>query len=437
MKNPELRQFGELTSEDFARHPVWVLCHTADYKEPWYKDTDEETFRPWTKELPAVVLRETLLVRADYELWDGSHYSGFVTPLIDYEILPGGRRPNFALHPIARHQPNIFVEAKRFAFWGGRLGISKQEQREFYSALGKQPEQIFPVQFHAEDGLANGLLTGQVEGFYRCTRDGIVHVDRARPESPATDVLTDVFRMRGTITSGYPQPESVPGYRKAVYAEFCPRCGVYGPQKAPFRFKKSVRGPLSGFTQLGWVVDTFFVSRDIAAEIVRAGITGVSFGPATAGRAAEELGDRVQMLIRTIVACAETSKLPPVTCRSNNEEAVRIRAMIEEGRKGRPPANPSPRSLALRESLRKLKEKRAAIPFCGQVKHHAPTVLSIIPDSTTGAPDLFQTAEWFGSGACAFRLTLASRRFADLVRERGWKGLEFRDVRQNGFSERE
>jgi hypothetical protein len=29
-------------------------------------------------------------------------------------------------------------------------------------------------------------------------------------------------------------------------------------------------------------------------------------------------------------------------------------------------------------------------------------VLSIIPDSSTNAPDLFQTAEWFGSGACAF-----------------------------------
>jgi hypothetical protein len=438
MKSPELRQFGELGPEDFVRHPVWILCHTADYKERWYKDTDEDTFRPWTKELPAIVLRETLLVRADLELWDGSHYSGFITPLVDgHDTLTGGGRPDFARHPFARQQPNIFVGDSRFGFWGGRPGISKQKQHEFYSAIGKQPEQIFPLQFHAEDGLANGLLTGRVEGFYRSTRDGSIHVDRARPESPAADVLADVFRMRGTITSGYPQPESVPGYRNAVYSEYCPRCGIYGPQKAPFRFKKSVRIPLSGFTQLGWVGDTFFVSRDIADEIVRAGITGVSFGPAVSGRPAVELGDRVQMLIPTLVACAETSELPPVTCRSNNEEAVRIRAMIEERRKGRPPASPSPRSLALRESLRKLKEKKAAIPFCGRIKHHAPTSLAIIPDSTASAPDLFQTAEWFGSGACAFRLTLASRRFADLVRDRGWKGLEFRDVRQSGFSARE
>lgn len=79
----------------------------------------------------------------------------------------------------------------------------------------------------------------------------------------------------------------------------------------------------------------------------------------------------------------------------------------------------------------------ATIPFCGRVKHHSPTSLAIVPNSTLAAPDVFQTAEWFGSGACAFRLTLASPRFADLVRERGWKGLEFREVRQTGFSERE
>jgi hypothetical protein len=52
------------------------------------------------------------------------------------------------------------------------------------------------------------------------------------------------------------------------------------------------------------------------------------------------------------------------------------------------------------------------------------------------APDMFQTVEWFGSGAAAFRLTLASERFVKLVRERRWKGLVFDRVKQNGWSER-
>jgi len=438
MTAPEFRQFGELAPEDFNRHPVWILCHTADYEMPWYKDVDEETFRPWTEELPAIVLRETLLVRAEFELSDGSRFPGFLTPLVEgHDTLPDGRRVGESRHPLGRLQPHIFVGDRRFGFWGGIVGISIQEQREFYAILGKKSEQVFPLQFHARTEFANGALSRVVEGFYRRTRDRAVHVERAEPESPDPKTLANVLQMECTITSGYPQPESVPAYRKAVYTEFCPRCGIYSQQKAPFRFKKSTKGPLKGFMNLNWVVDAFFVAREVAGEITRAGFTGVSFGPAVAGRDGEELGDRVQMLIPTTVACAEISKLPPVTCCSNNEEAVDIRAMLEKRRKERPPVLPTPRSLALREDLQKLREKMAAIPFCGTVKHHAPTSLAIIPGSTHNAPDVFQTAEWFGSGACAFRLTLVSHRFADLVRERGWKGVEFREVRQDGFSERD
>jgi hypothetical protein len=40
---PALKQFGDLALEDFELHPVWVQCHTFDYNEPWYGETDEET----------------------------------------------------------------------------------------------------------------------------------------------------------------------------------------------------------------------------------------------------------------------------------------------------------------------------------------------------------------------------------------------------------
>ena len=65
--------------------------------------------------------------------------------------------------------------------------------------------------------LANGVLSGVVEGFYRRTKDRVVHVERAEPELPDSKTLANVLQMEGTITSGYPQPESVPAYRKAVY----------------------------------------------------------------------------------------------------------------------------------------------------------------------------------------------------------------------------
>ena len=44
---PELKQFADLTPTDFERHPVWIACHAEDYAEPWFNETDEETFRPW------------------------------------------------------------------------------------------------------------------------------------------------------------------------------------------------------------------------------------------------------------------------------------------------------------------------------------------------------------------------------------------------------
>jgi len=62
--------------------------------------------------------------------------------------------------------------------------------------------------------------------------------------------------------------------------------------------------------------------------------------------------------------------------------------------------------------------------------------LAIKSDALDNAPDVFQTAEWFGSGGAADRLTLCSERFAELVSSSGWRGLEFRSVQANGWSER-
>ena len=71
--------------------------------------------------------------------------------------------------------------------------------------------------------------------------------------------------------------------------------------------------------------------------------------------------------------------------------------------------------------IEKRREQIAKLPYCGRVKYSVPTSLVLIPEKVKDAPDLFQTAEWFGAGAQAFHLTLASERFVNLVRERRWK----------------
>jgi hypothetical protein len=211
----------------------------------------------------------------------------------------------------------------------------------------------------------------------------------------------------------------------------CLRCGIFERQKAPFRFKKSIGTP-AGFTQLTWVYDAFFAPPSVVAEIMKTGITGLSPGPAIFHPSGKECSDRVQLLIPTIIPCVEVSLLPTVTCQRDNEEARAVRALFAK-------QQTSPRksfSPELEEHFRKQREKLAAIPYCGRVKHHPPTLIALLPDHLKGSPDLFQTEEWFGSGACAFRLTFASERFANLVRERRWKGLEFHTAAEQGFSER-
>jgi hypothetical protein len=157
MTTPELKQFGDLTPEDFERHPVWIGCHTADYGEPWYENTDEETFRPWTGELPVDASEGMLLVKATLELRDGSRHTGFVTPAHDEGDL-------------GTQQPQIFAGNRRFSFWGGMFGVPEEGRQALYAALGKSPDEVFPLRFSVVPSLASGVTSGQVDGFYRYTQ---------------------------------------------------------------------------------------------------------------------------------------------------------------------------------------------------------------------------------------------------------------------------
>jgi hypothetical protein len=154
MAEPELKQFGSLTSEDFERYPVWIGCHTVDYDEPWYDDTDEETFRPWVGDLPADASQGMFLVRATIELQDGSRHSGFVTP----DSSAGG---------LGMQQPHIFVGDRAFGFWGGIVGVPAEERQALYFALGRTPDAVFPLRFTVDPVLTTGEASGEAHGFYR------------------------------------------------------------------------------------------------------------------------------------------------------------------------------------------------------------------------------------------------------------------------------
>jgi hypothetical protein len=160
MDKPLLKQFSALAPADFDQHPVWINCHGQDFDEPWYEETDEETFRPWNGDAPADPSEGMLLARAVIELADGSRFSGFVTPAAEADL--------------GTQQPQIFCAGRRFGFWGGLFGVRPEERQEFYATIGRSPDQFFPRRFSVDPAIATGETTGEILCFYRLDERQIV-----------------------------------------------------------------------------------------------------------------------------------------------------------------------------------------------------------------------------------------------------------------------
>lgn len=160
VNEPDLKQFRVLTADDFRRHRVWGACHSFDHEEPWFDNTDEETFRPWSRACPADPSKGMFLVACDATLADGSRLQGFLTPSAER-----GRQEADALGIV---QPHLFLPSgKAVGFWGGLIGIPQGVRSQLYQALDRTPDQVFPMRFAAFADVATGLTEVTVRGFYR------------------------------------------------------------------------------------------------------------------------------------------------------------------------------------------------------------------------------------------------------------------------------
>ena len=168
---PELVQFGDLTVEHFRRHAVWVGVHTMDYDEPWYDDTDEETFRPWLGERPIEPDTAMFLVRAKLRLTDGTEADGFVTAAS--ALTPDGDAD------LGLMQPQMFLpDGALAAFWMGMLTEQSDAHARLYRALGREANRVFPITFSMDEGLARGVAEGEIKGFYYTAKLGLQPVVR-------------------------------------------------------------------------------------------------------------------------------------------------------------------------------------------------------------------------------------------------------------------
>ncbi|HLB08125.1 MAG TPA: hypothetical protein VK617_01225 [Gemmatimonadaceae bacterium] len=155
---PRLVQFGALTLAHFLDSPVWASSHSFDYDEPWYAETDEETFRPWDGPLPVSPNDGMYLVRANFVLADGTPLEGFVTPPTAYV---GGERV------LGEIQPQIFLPSgEPIAFWLGMFAQPALACEQLYASLGKNADAVFPISFAVSRDLARDMTPVEIRGFY-------------------------------------------------------------------------------------------------------------------------------------------------------------------------------------------------------------------------------------------------------------------------------
>lgn len=155
---PILKQFGDLTISDFDKFSIWVQCHIIDYDERWYDDTNEETFRPWTEKTPVSPDYAMFLIKADLKLKNGAKFQGFLTPCLESDY----QNEN----DLGLIQPQIFGRSGEcIGFWTGAFPMKSTEIQDFYKLIGKTPEEIFPIEFKAVEGLAIGVTSGKINGF--------------------------------------------------------------------------------------------------------------------------------------------------------------------------------------------------------------------------------------------------------------------------------
>jgi hypothetical protein len=169
----------ELTLDDFRRNPVWVVVPTGETKSL----KKRFKFVPWNGSLPVDSETHDVRIPARFTLRDGSNYEGYVrvvpgnwaditpAPLIlgaDAVIQTKSPRVRYggsSLAIIGEHRPCMFAQGKALRFWCG-IKDSDDLRHEFYRVIPKKPDEIFPIHFQGAAGLATGIVSGEIEGFY-------------------------------------------------------------------------------------------------------------------------------------------------------------------------------------------------------------------------------------------------------------------------------
>ena len=181
---PGVKQIDRLTPEAFQEHPVWTRVPFLDPAKPIWQ---QFAFRPWTGPVPVDPSEPIdFVVSATFILRNGTEYPGYIRPILENwadvvpppTVLPGTtiqlrslreRHGDTGLSIVEAQLPAMFVGNDVFRFWCGPRFDPEEQRIRLYESLGKTPDDIFPITFHAAPGLATGVVSGEIHGFYEPT----------------------------------------------------------------------------------------------------------------------------------------------------------------------------------------------------------------------------------------------------------------------------
>lgn len=150
--NPALRvrkQIHDLTPHDLETFSIWEfkLDETDEGSQ------DELTVRPYIVDGPLDPAERMFVVRAVFNLADGSRMRGYLTP------------PSRGDASVGALQPIIVTDQGQVRFWCGTSAPGPKRLAQSYRLLGKSASQVFPLRFESDVELAGGPVRNSVPGF--------------------------------------------------------------------------------------------------------------------------------------------------------------------------------------------------------------------------------------------------------------------------------
>lgn len=144
------KQVNDLDLSDLQKSCVWEFA----LDEEDHEGQDEATVRPFMHEGELDPTSGMFVVKAAFQLADGSKMTGYLSP-------PLKKSSNLSIL-----QPVIITQQGQVLFWWGAIIPKPSMISQSYARLGKAtPAEVFPIKFAADVACTCGPITGEIPGF--------------------------------------------------------------------------------------------------------------------------------------------------------------------------------------------------------------------------------------------------------------------------------